>query len=388
MSNFSNTYQVAIVGGGPVGLYLGLCLEQAGISYIILEKRSAPQPGSRSLGIHPVSLELFEELNIASNFIRYGIKIQRGHAFVNTEKLGALSFEHCPKPFNFILALPQHRTEILLEEALKQRNPNTLLRNAEVNTIDEHNQYVKVNFERNGERHTVRTDYLIGCDGKNSLVRKQAGISFKGFQYPDTYIMGDFYDNTNFDSDAAIFLCDEGLIESFPLPKNRRRWVVKTDDYIDNVSKKQLTLSVFNRIGHSLHNIQHTRLSSFGVQKLIADPIANNRIVLAGDAAHVVSPIGGQGMNLGWLAAHDLTDTLSQVLTKNLQKNAILNQYQKRREHAFKNAARRAEINMKLGRKINRPFFRKRLVSLMLKPPISQLIANIFTMRGIERWPI
>ncbi|MDZ7658884.1 NAD(P)/FAD-dependent oxidoreductase [Fodinibius sp.] len=388
MNSLSETYQVIIIGGGPVGLYLGLCLEQADISYIILEKRSAPRPGSRSLGIHPVSLELFKELDIVSNFIRDGIKIQQGHAFVNTKKIGSLSFKSCPKPYNFILALPQHQTETLLEQALTKRNPNALLRNAEVNTITEHSQHVEVNFEQNGKMHTVRAKYLVGCDGKNSLVRRQSNIAFKGQQYPDTYIMGDFTENTHFGSDAAIFLCDEGLIESFPLPNNHRRWVVKTDNYIDDVSKDQLISDVFNRIGHSLSDAQHTMLSSFGVQKLIAYPMVKNRTILVGDAAHIVSPIGGQGMNLGWLDARDLADALLQVLGNTFQKHTILNQYQKRREHAAKNAIQRAEMNMKLGRKITTPFFRKQLVSLMLTPPISQLMANIFTMRGIERWPV
>ncbi|WP_445666561.1 FAD-dependent monooxygenase [Fodinibius sp. AD559] len=388
MNNISETYQVAIVGGGPVGLYLGLCLEQAGISNIILEKRSAPRPGSRSLGIHPISLELFKELNIVNNFIRDGVKIHKGHAFVNTKKLGTLSFQSCPKPFNFILALPQYRTESLLEQALTERNPNILLRNAAVNTITDNGQHVDITFKHNGKSHTIRSEYLVGCDGKNSLVRRQSGISFKGQYYPDTYIMGDFSDNTDFGSDAAIFICDEGLIESFPLPNNRRRWVVKTTDYIDDVSKEQLTSSVFNRIGHSLSDTEYNMLSSFGVQKLIADSMVKDHTILVGDAAHIVSPIGGQGMNLGWLDAHDLANILPQVLGNSFQKDAILNQYQKRRKHAAKIAIRRAEMNMKLGRKITTPFFREMMVSLMLKPPISQLMANIFTMRGIEKWPI
>lgn len=371
-----------------MGLYLGLCLEQAGISYIILEKRSAPRPGSRSLGIHPVSLELFEELNIASSFIRDGVTIQKGHTFLNKKKLGVLSFKSCPKPFNFILALPQYRTELLLEQALTEKNTSALLRNATVHTIREHAHHVDVHFEYKGKKHTAKAEYLVGCDGKNSSIRRQSGISFKGQYYPDTYIMGDFTDNTQFGSDAAIFLCDKGLIESFPLPNNRRRWVVKTDDYVDQVSREQLTSSVLSRIGHSMNNTEHTMLSSFGVQKLLADPMVKGRIILIGDAAHIVSPIGGQGMNLGWLDARDLAETLPQALYNNLQKDTILNQYQKRRVHAAKVAIRRAEMNMKLGRKINTPFFRKILVSLMLKSPISQLMANIFTMRGIERWPI
>lgn len=388
MHNFSEPYQIAIVGGGPVGLYLGLCLEQVDISYIILEQRSAPRPGSRSLGIHPVSLELFDELGLADNFIRNGIKIQQGHAFTNNKKLGSLSFENCPLPFNFILALPQHRTESLLEKALTERNPDSLIRNAEVTAITEHNQKIEITFKRNGSTNTIESAYLVGCDGKNSLVRKHAGISFKGQPYPDTYIMGDFPDNSGFGSDAAIFLCNEGLIESFPLPDDRRRWVVKTAEYINDVTPEQLTSKVLHRIGHTIDDTQTSMLSSFGVQKLVAQPIVKDRVILAGDAAHVISPIGGQGMNLGWLDAQDLADTLTQIFKKDFQARSILNQYQKRREHAVKNAIRRAEMNMKLGRATKSPFWRNRLISLMLKAPLSQLMANIFTMRGIERWLI
>lgn len=387
MHNLSKSYQVAIVGGGPVGLYLGLCLQQAGISYIILEKRSEPRPGSRSLGIHPVSLELFDELGIADSFIRSGIKIQRGHAFTNNRKLGTLSFENCPDPFNYILAHPQNRTELLLEQHLTEQNPNSLIRNAKVTEISESDKKVEITFTYNGTTQRLETAYLVGCDGKNSFVRNYAGISFRGQWYPDTYIMGDFQDNTQLGTDAAIYLCKEGLIESFPLPDGRRRWVVKTSNYIDDVSVEQLTSRVFHRIGYSIKHTQSANVSSFGVQKLIAQPMVKHRIILAGDAAHVVSPIGGQGMNLGWLNARDLADTLKQILTNSFYVQAVLNQYQKRREHAINNAIHRAEMNMILGRQRQNLFWRNQLVSLMLKKPISTLMAKIFTMRGIERWP-
>lgn len=369
-----------------MGLFLGLCLEEAGISYLILEKRSAPRPGSRSLGIHPVSLELFEELGIAERFIRDGIKIKKGHAFANTKKIGTLSFDSSPKPFNYILAIPQQQTEMLLEKYLIEQNSEALLRGAEVTSITEHTNHVDITFQHNNKQVTIQSDYLTGCDGKNSLVRKQAGIDFKGQKYPDTYSMGDFPDNTDFGDDAAIFLCDEGLVESFPLPQNRRRWVVKTDGYIENVTKQEITKKVFNRTRHSLDGTQHFMLSSFGVQNLIADPMVKNRIILCGDAAHIVSPIGGQGMNLGWLDAHDLADTLIQLSTNPYQAHAILNLYQKRRLHAAKNASRRAELNMRLGRKTGYTALRNGLVSLMVNTPLSKLMSNIFTMRGVERW--
>src|SRR5699024_12335301 len=118
MSNPATTYPAVIVGGGPVGLFLGICLERAGIPCRILEKRSSPTKDSRSLGIHPPSLECFEALGIAGDMTREGVAIYRGHAYTDTRKIGSLSFEACPKPFNFVLSLPQSRTEQLLEAHL------------------------------------------------------------------------------------------------------------------------------------------------------------------------------------------------------------------------------------------------------------------------------
>lgn len=387
MNKTDHIYQVAIVGGGPVGLFLGLCLQQAGISFIILEKRTAPKPGSRSLGIHPVSLELFDKLNIADSFLSQGIKIKQGHAFSNTQKLGTLSFNSCPQPFNFILAHPQNQTEQLLEQALKNRNSGCLHRGAEVTKITEKQDRVTISFQQNGEKSTIMATFLVGCDGKNSIVRKKAGVAFEGKSYPDTYIMGDFADHTEFGDDAAIFLCDEGLIESFPLPNDKRRWVVKTSSYLPEVSSNDIVTRVKNRIDTDLSSTNYSMLSSFGVQKIVASPMANNRIILCGDAAHVVSPIGGQGMNLGWLAAADLADTLQQIFNRKKHTPNILSLYHQRRTHAARSAIRRAEINMLLGRKVTFPAIRNSIVTLMLKKPFSNLIANLFTMRGVEHWP-
>lgn len=388
MNSNDEIYQVVIVGGGPVGLFLGICLNTLGISTQILEKRAQSRSGSRSLGIHPVSLALFEKLNIANSFVERGIKIKKGHAFANTKKLGTLSFEDRPKPFNYILALPQHQTEKILETTLTDLNPDMLKRDAKVVGFSQNSKSVEITYERNQQVNTITASYLVGCDGKDSFVRDHAGISFEGKAYPDTYAMGDFTDNTRFGPDAAIFLCDDGLIESFPLLNNRRRWVVKTQNYLSSVNRSDIESRVQRRIDHNLKETKNDMLSSFGVQKLLARPMVKNRIILAGDAAHIVSPIGGQGMNLGWLGAWDLAHTLQQIISKKESVNDELQQFEKRRTKAAKNATRRAEMNMRLGRQTSTPAFRNSLVTLMLNTPISNLMAQIFTMRGIERWII
>lgn len=386
MSNVTETYQIAIVGGGPVGLFLGICLGEMGIPSVILEKCEKPRSGSRSLGIHPVSLELFQQLGFAEDFTRPGIKIFKGHAFANDKKLGTLSFEDCPKPFNYVLALPQYKTERVLEEILSKTNHATLVRGAEVTGISQKKEHVKIEYELDRQLESIKCTYLIGCDGKDSFVRNRANIPLKGSTYPDTYIMGDFTDNTNFGSDAAIFLCDEGLIESFPLLNNKRRWVVKTNEYFSSVERGDIEYRVKTRINHDLAGTKNVMLSSFGVQKLIAQPMVKHRTILAGDAAHIVSPIGGQGMNLGWLGAWDLAKSLNNIHKGTQVAQNVLQHFEERRQKAARNAIRRSEMNMRLGRQSEFPIIRNSIVWLMVNSPLSQLMAKLFTMRGIERW--
>lgn len=391
MNNPPKTYPAVIVGGGPVGLFLGICLEQAGISCRILEKRSAPTSDSRSLGIHPPSLELLDAVGIADRLVREGVAISRGHAFTQSKKIGFLSFENCPRPFNFILSLPQSRTEQLLEAYLHQLNNRTLIRSAEVVDLIEKKDHHSITYQTRGATRSIRAQYVIGCDGKESFVRDKAGISFEGETYPDTYVMGDFDDNTDFGSDAAIFLCEEGLIESFPLPGNQRRWVVKTDGYHPSNRRSIIEQAVYQRIRHPLFDTSHFMLSSFGVEKRVAGQMVKNQCLLAGDAAHVVSPIGGQGMNLGWLGAWDLSLCLRQMLGHPSPRNRgrdLLKGFEQRRKKAARNAGRRGELNMRLGRNVPLPAVRNGMVSLMLNTPLSRLMARLFTMRGIDRWVI
>jgi 2-polyprenyl-6-methoxyphenol hydroxylase-like FAD-dependent oxidoreductase len=375
-----------VVGGGPVGLYLAGRLLQMGVPCRVLEKKAAPDRHSKSLGIHPVSLELFEKAGIAKSFIQNGLQIKRGIAFWNRKNIGSIRFDNCPEPFNFILALPQWKTETILAQWLHSLDENAFIREADVFDLTEENSAVTVRFTQNGQQHSITGQFLAGCDGKNSFVRNHLNIPFNGRTYPDCYVMGDFVDNTDFGSDAAVYLHRDGLIESFPLPEKQRRWVVKTGHFIEDPAPDVLADRVQNRIGHSLYDSKNVMISAFGVQHFLAETFHSGRMLLAGDAAHVISPIGGQGMNLGWLDAEDCAKTISKALRSSNNYASMFQQYSAERIRIARQVGKRAEMNMYLGRKETPVWLKKSAVYLITGKFFSAYFARIFTMRGLGRW--
>ncbi|REL29069.1 FAD-dependent monooxygenase [Rhodohalobacter sp. SW132] len=382
MKNRAKT-DVLIVGGGPVGLYLAGTLGSAGHSVTILEARNQIDQHSKSLGIHPVSLELFEKLGISSRFTEKGIKIQKGRAYVDRNWIGTVDFSRCKKPFNYILALPQNRTEEILEHWVTHLDSVSLIRGAVVNGISQSEDFVEVTYQKEDLQHTIRSLYTVGCDGKNSAVREITGIRFTGKPYPDTYVMGDYPDTTNFGTEAAVYLHKNGLIESFPLPNKMRRWVVKTPSYIKQNQKQMLEEFIRERIGEDLAGETGRMISSFGVQHFLAERFYSGRILLAGDSAHVVSPIGGQGMNLGWITAERASKAIQTCLDKPGRKEVHLKRFSENAIKTAKNVAFRAEINMWLGRKRTFPFGRNLIARLIVNTPLQKFMAGMFTMRRL-----
>lgn len=378
-----NKLKITIVGGGPVGLFLGIALSKLDIDCTIIEKRSAPIQDSRSLGIHPISMQLFEKLGITDPLLKRGLRIKKGIALDSLSKLGEIDFSTLEKPYNYILACPQFETEKILAEEFTNINPDRLIRGAEVVSIEQNHEKAICRYSKDGQDFILESDFITGCDGKNSLVRQEVGIFFGGKRYPDTYIMGDFEDTTKFGTDAAVFLPRQGMIECFPLPNGMRRWVVKTDEFVKGPTQQLLADLVNKRLSHDISNTENTMLSSFGVQHFMAEQFFKGRLLLCGDSAHVVSPIGGQGMNLGWIGAWKLSRALDTIRKDSKNMNRHLLTYQKEQRQIVKKAARRAEMNMRLGRKQRLPFINKMIVYLLLKTPLKNLAARQFAMKTL-----
>jgi 2-polyprenyl-6-methoxyphenol hydroxylase-like FAD-dependent oxidoreductase len=371
---------VIIVGAGPVGLDLANRLLLDGRTVTLLEARTSRGAYSRSIGIHAPSLELLTDTGVTDALVAAGIPITEGLAFIGSKPIGTLRLDAGPPPFRFVLAVPQNVTEDILEERLRSVSPDVLRSGVRVQSVTLAEHGVSVHT---AEDETIRGRFLVGCDGMRSTVRESLGISWKGGAYPDTYAMADFRDDSDLDARAAIFLTKNGLVESFPLPDGVRRWVVRTETLGRTPSPEALALFVSERTGWELDPGTASGVMGFGVNRLLAGSMTKGRALLAGDAAHVVSPIGGQGMNIGWMDSHQAARVLATALSQPSGYEGVFAAYSTRQRQIATRAARRAEFNMAFGRPGPWAPFAQTAARLLLKPPFRKFFARQFTMRGL-----
>ncbi len=381
--------RVAIVGGGPVGLFLALALARAGIAARVFERRSEGHRASRSIGIHPPSLELLAELGLADRFVERGVQVRSAEAYGEHGRLGVLDFNQCPPPYRYVLTLPQTVTEEILRAGLEERAPGSVETREVLGVVQGSHDTVVVRLaglgrqtEREREEEHRCYPLVVGCDGRDSVVRRSLGLQYVGADYAGEYAMADFPDATSLGPTAAVYVGRSGLLESFPLVGRRRRWVARCVAG-ERPRTEALVAHVRERARVSLDVSQAMHPSSFRAQRFQATRFSEGRVALAGDAAQVVSPIGGQGMNLGWIGAKALAATIASNLGRGDELVRALAHDGLARQRVASAVARRAEVNMWLGRPLPRPWMRDALLSSLLGTPARSLLARAFTMRGL-----
>jgi 2-polyprenyl-6-methoxyphenol hydroxylase-like FAD-dependent oxidoreductase len=383
---------VAIVGGGPVGLYLALALLREGLRPKVFERDpNGRRSGSRSIGVHPPAIELFDEIGLGDAFLAHAVRVRRGLAFGESGRVGDVSFGSCPGPHRFVATLEQWKTEALLRDALIERAPDALMHGCQVVSAFNGPRRARLSFHA-PDGAIVEHSYgaIVGADGKRSIVRHSLGIPFEGATYEGEYAMADAPETTSFGDAAAVFLTGGGLVESFPLPDARRRWVVRREASREGtpvdprVTRDEIADLVAARTRHEVHADLLTTPTAFRAEHRLAQTFAVGRIALVGDAAHIVSPIGGQGMNLGWLGARSLARVLGRELGRGRDPSAALARDAVKRRTMARTAKRRAELNMWLGRPTAYPKVREKVIGTLLALPTADVLARAFTMRALE----
>lgn len=385
---------VLIIGGGPVGLYLAALLLQGGVRVTVLEQRQARNLHSRAIGIHPPALEALQEVGIAASAVRDGVRIREGMAVSGGKTVGVMPFAGVSETYPFVLALPQYRTEQLLEERVRQLDNGALVRGVRVKEITDDAGTVTVVGEplhgAKGGTASFTASLVVAADGARSPMRNLLGMQISRKDYPDHYLMGDFRDSGLYGERAVLFLEPGGIVESFPLPGTVRRWVVRLGSPAGTTAPEDLAQLVLHRTGILPDAGTNTMVSAFSVRSTMVRRIVDGRVFLLGDAAHEISPIGGQGMNLGWLDARALSPLLQVALATPDQVDLQFKEFQASRQRAATLAQRQSEINMLLGRPLPRPLLDLRNLAISAAaatPSVNRWVARRFTMQELDRRP-
>ncbi|HEY6880548.1 MAG TPA: FAD-dependent monooxygenase, partial [Polyangiales bacterium] len=217
---------VAIVGGGPVGLLLGCLLLQNGIDARVFERRHTRSQHSRAVGVHPPGLDCLDAAGVAGPLMERAVFVRHAFAFDERRTLGTIDFSCLPGPFQFVLTVPQVQTEELLERRLRALYDRGYECGTQVQACTLERDQVTLSVHDGDRVRSVQARFVVGCEGKHSLVREAAQIGYEGAPYRAHYMMADTQDETPFGDAAAVFLTREGLVESFPMPGKMRRWVV------------------------------------------------------------------------------------------------------------------------------------------------------------------
>jgi 2-polyprenyl-6-methoxyphenol hydroxylase-like FAD-dependent oxidoreductase len=302
-------YDVAVVGGGPVGMWLAAELHRGGVRPVVLERRAARLPYSKALTIYPRTVEQFAMRGIVGRWLAEGTPVPSSHFALMKNRL---DFSFLPTRYPYTLFLPQRRTEELLEEHLAELGV-PYLREQTVTGLRQDEAGVDLDVDTPGGHAVLRAAYAVGCDGAASAVRAAACIDFAGT--PDTWrtILGDVELTDPPQAPALTLNQPGGSIYVLAIGGGRHRIAVIDHATLYDPADKPVTFGDLRasalRLAGTDFGMRETPdawLSRVGNATRQAARYRAGRVLLAGDAAHIHYPAGGQGLNLGLQDATNL----------------------------------------------------------------------------------
>jgi 2-polyprenyl-6-methoxyphenol hydroxylase-like FAD-dependent oxidoreductase len=347
MNELNPNARILIVGAGPTGLTSAAFLHRQSIAFDLIDPRFAPVTDSRALGVHARTLEFMAMLGLDQQFVAQGHKTRFMTFHRGGKKLFKLDFSRIKDltRYPYMLVLPQSNSETILVDHLQSQGKSVTW-GSTLTGLHQTEEVAHADIQLPDGRSVHKTyDYVIGCDGANSFVRNAVDIPFEGQTYDARFLLSEVQiDNDAIDRTSShVFMGKKTTVAVIPQPGDIYR-VVGPDFAVSNggpelVKRKDVSFADFSDFMKANDLLQHvtmrrpSRMVSYRVHKRVAAQFRKGRIFIAGDAAHVHSPAGGQGMNTGLHDVVNLSWRLAQVLHHKADPS-ILDAFEKERRHA------------------------------------------------------
>ncbi|KTC78184.1 FAD-dependent monooxygenase [Legionella brunensis] len=321
--------EVLVVGAGPVGLFCANELRRHGLHCRIIDKKNALSDKSKALAIHIRSLDVMEDCGFINEIVTQGHQIDGAICQSADQQLFDIDFVQLEANRHFFIDLPQNQTEHILYGGLVNKDLHVEWE-TELTGIEQTPEGVIAVLKRqDGSSATLQSSWIIACDGSHSTMRELVKAQFIGDAYKQTWWLADIFIDWNLPNNKmAMFISREGPLACFPIGEKRYRIVMTAEEKISHVDPTMADIErVFKRRCHVPAVLSNPLwLSQFGIAHRQIDHYRHGRIFFAGDAAHVHSPMGGQGLNTGIQDIYNLVWKLA-LVQKGLAREDLLESY-------------------------------------------------------------
>jgi 2-polyprenyl-6-methoxyphenol hydroxylase-like FAD-dependent oxidoreductase len=304
---------VLIVGAGPTGLTLAAALAADGVRAIVVDRQAVGANTSRAAVVHARTLEVLEPIGVSSRLVERGLQAQRFTIRDRDRVLVPIDFDRLPTRYPYTLMVSQAVIESVLLQRFEELG-GKVLRPRALAALAQDETGATATLD-DGSR--LRARYVVGADGMHSTVRESARIGFSGGSYGESFVLADVRLSGGVPStEVILYFSPAGMVVVAPLPNGLHRIVATVDEAPEQPSAADVQALLDERGPKreraTVHEVSWG--SRFRVHHRVADHYRAGRVLLAGDAAHVHSPAGGQGMNAGILDAMSLAGALGKAL--------------------------------------------------------------------------
>ena len=326
---------VLIVGAGPSGLTMAATLHHHGIQCRLIEKRAKQTQTSNAAAIHSLTMEMLDDLGVIRPFLKRGERVEFLSLNRGAKNIAKILTAQIESHYNYMLSIPQNISEEILNHHLEKMN-KPVERNLTLSAIQQTQQGIIADvIDENQKTQQIHCQYLIASDGAHSTVRDLLAMTFSGIDIKQQFVLADANIPSDYpDNGFSIYFHKDGPLAVFPFKKGKARIVATIinpgRDPKQPVSLLEIQIIAEKRSEDQLKVVGANWLSSFWIHSKMLNRFRKGNVFFIGDAAHIHSPAGGQGMNTGMQDAYNLAWKLALSIQGHTKPN-LLDSYEEER---------------------------------------------------------